>query len=535
MGGSAAGKLGPDLSGTWRNGPDYFIENIVDPNAVIGDAFQLTIVTLKDGTSALRRCRKRVRYRPLPPHHLRAGRVRRRHGRQGASEARASLMPPACSNPSRARYDCPAEISHHSAMTPLRILAAGLVLLTRALPAASTSEFALRDGDTVAFLGDSITAARDYSKLIETYTVLRFPERKIRFVNAGRGGETAKGSLLRLDEAVFAKGATVLTVAYGVNDIGWGTKADAAHKAEYLDGLATIIDRCRDRGVRVFICSAAITAEAPDTAEAGFLQEMCDEGLVLARSKGAGTIDVQRGMREVQRRVLAANATQPDRAKHISLHVGDGVHLNDLGQMAMGYSILKGLGAPADVSTAELDAQDGTVIRDDGCVVSEVRTTGDSLAFTRLDDRLPLNQAPLWMLHGFYIPLGDQLNRYNLSVAHLPEGRYDVLAGGRPLGTWSASELSAGISIASATADPWQPGGPWHAQGHAVKALTDLRDTLDFTRRDMAAFLGAHPRQTELMKTAATIEENLIALQRDMARPVPVDFVIRRADPKAAE
>jgi putative heme-binding domain-containing protein len=50
LGGSSAGKLGPDLTGTWRHGADYFIENIVDPNAVIGDAFQLTIVTLKDGT-----------------------------------------------------------------------------------------------------------------------------------------------------------------------------------------------------------------------------------------------------------------------------------------------------------------------------------------------------------------------------------------------------------------------------------------------------------------------------------------------------
>src|SRR5262245_17122232 len=31
-------------------------------------------------------------------------------------------------------------------------------------------EFALRDGDTVVFLGDSITAARAYGKIIENYT-----------------------------------------------------------------------------------------------------------------------------------------------------------------------------------------------------------------------------------------------------------------------------------------------------------------------------------------------------------------------------
>jgi putative heme-binding domain-containing protein len=46
----AAGKLGPNLNGTWRNGLDYFLENIVDPNAVVGTDFQLNLVTKRDGT-----------------------------------------------------------------------------------------------------------------------------------------------------------------------------------------------------------------------------------------------------------------------------------------------------------------------------------------------------------------------------------------------------------------------------------------------------------------------------------------------------
>jgi len=44
------GKLGPDLAGSWRNGLDYFLENIVDPNAVVGDNFQLNVLTKKDGS-----------------------------------------------------------------------------------------------------------------------------------------------------------------------------------------------------------------------------------------------------------------------------------------------------------------------------------------------------------------------------------------------------------------------------------------------------------------------------------------------------
>lgn len=44
------GNLGPDLTGSWRNGVDYFIENIVDPNAVIGTDFQLNLISKKDGS-----------------------------------------------------------------------------------------------------------------------------------------------------------------------------------------------------------------------------------------------------------------------------------------------------------------------------------------------------------------------------------------------------------------------------------------------------------------------------------------------------
>jgi lysophospholipase L1-like esterase len=98
-------------------------------------------------------------------------------------------------------------------------------------------DFALRDGDTVVFLGDSITAARGYGKVIEEYTLLRYPQRHVRFVNAGHGGDTAAGGLKRLERDVFSHHVTVLTVAYGINDIGWGMKADAEHKQLYLDSI----------------------------------------------------------------------------------------------------------------------------------------------------------------------------------------------------------------------------------------------------------------------------------------------------------
>src|ERR1043165_8168251 len=113
----------------------------------------------------------------------------------------------------------------------MRFHSALAVVTLAALPAASgADDYALRDRDTVVFLGDSITAARTYGKIIENYTLLRYPGRKVEFINSGWGGDTAAGGLKPLERDVFAHHATVLIVAYGVNDIGWGVKADAEHR-----------------------------------------------------------------------------------------------------------------------------------------------------------------------------------------------------------------------------------------------------------------------------------------------------------------
>jgi putative membrane-bound dehydrogenase-like protein len=42
--------LGPSLVGSWRNGLDYFVENIVDPNAVVGESFRTTVIVTQSGT-----------------------------------------------------------------------------------------------------------------------------------------------------------------------------------------------------------------------------------------------------------------------------------------------------------------------------------------------------------------------------------------------------------------------------------------------------------------------------------------------------
>lgn len=398
-------------------------------------------------------------------------------------------------------------------------------------PDVRAAEFALRDGDTVVFLGDSLTAARTYGKFIENYTLLRFPNRKVRFINAGFGGDTAEGGLKRLERDVFAHKATVLTVAFGTNDIGWGVYADEEHKQKYLDGIRGIVTACRERGVRVYLCSAAVTAADPAKSEDSFLQKMCDEGMALSKSLGGEAIDVQRSMREVQKRIATWNEkiNTKDDAKKDSMHVADGVHLNDLGQLAMAFAILKGLGAPADVSSATLDFAEAKVVAADGCEVTKISRDGKRLEFTRLDDGLPFNHGLFFALHYRFVPVPSELNRYLLSVKNLSAGKYDVLAGDRAVGSFTAAQLSEGVNIASTTADAWQPGGPWNAQADALVHLTNARSELAVGNLLGRLHLANDPLVEELAAASQPANERIEELQRLVAKPRPYRFVVQPA------
>lgn len=402
-------------------------------------------------------------------------------------------------------------------------------ILTAALMSLRAADFALHDGDTLAFLGDSITAARGYTKVVEHYTLMRFPERRVRFINAGQGGDTAHGSLQRLERDVFKKGATVLTVAFGINDIGWGTKADDAHRQAYLDGIRGIVTQSKARGIRVFICSPAITAEAPDTAEKGYLQLMVDDGLALARSLGAETIDLSRGMREVQRRVLEGNAREKNPKDHNRLHVDDGVHLNDLGQLAMGHAMLRGLGAPTEVSSLTVDASALRTVAAENCTVSGLKRLPDGVEFRRLDRGLPLNLGIFGALNFRWIPIPDTINGYRLKVTGLEPGEYEVRVEGRLLGRYPADRLARGENIASATSNGWEPGGPWDAQSDAVREIVDARDEAWGGEHFRLQFNADNPGSAKIRRRAKAADDALVELARSIAKPYPYRFEIRKA------
>jgi hypothetical protein len=116
-----------------------------------------------------------------------------------------------------------------------------------------------------------------------------------------------------------------------------------------------------------------------------------------------------------------------------------------------------------------------------------------------------------------------------LTVKNLKPGKYTVTADGRGLGDFSAEQLAAGVNIASATADPWQPGGPWDAQGWSLNYLTEARNQNAEVAKLRDEYLKTNPNRETILKQVAAINQQLEQAQRTVAKPATYHFVIRPA------
>lgn len=90
------------------------------------------------------------------------------------------------------------------------VLVAGLAGTALAAP--------FRDGERVVFWGDSITHGGLYTKMLADFYLTRYPDRVVRFYNAGVAGDNAGAAMMRFEDDVQRWRPTVVTLMFGMND-----------------------------------------------------------------------------------------------------------------------------------------------------------------------------------------------------------------------------------------------------------------------------------------------------------------------------
>jgi hypothetical protein len=196
----------------------------------------------------------------------------------------------------------------------------------------------------------------------------------------------------------------------------------------------------------------------------------------------------------------------------------------------MAWAILKGLGAPADVSRAEFAAPAGTVAVAEHCAISNVKIADSGLSFDRLDEALPMPVDARAETALKIAPVLADLSRYELRITGLAPGNYEVKIDGESVARVSRDKLAEGLNLSDLP-------GPVTKQCRTVLSLVLQKNDVFFRRwRDVQLFnlptwaenpASANGRAAELAKLDRQIVD--LESQIDTARkPVLRRFEIKQ-------
>lgn len=208
----------------------------------------------------------------------------------------------------------------------------------------AAGEIAIKDGDSIAFMGDSLTQL-GFTQKPNGYVHLVIEGLKQAGVNAapipaGVGGNTTRHMLARLDKDVIEKKPVWMTLNSGIND------SVSLSVEEFAANLAKIVDKASAAGIKVILMNTTIGAgenmESPDSLKR---LKFCEEFKKLAKERDMLLVDLNTVMsKELTER-------KKDGVKGVNLTY-DGTHLNGLGNQIVAAEILKTLGvSESDIVT----------------------------------------------------------------------------------------------------------------------------------------------------------------------------------------
>ncbi len=380
-----------------------------------------------------------------------------------------------------------------------------LICFALALAAnAQGADFLIHNGDRVVFLGDSITEQRLYTTYIEAYALTRHPDWSLAFRNVGWGGDTSwlrqrfhpdEKKLFAADAAdqqamiedavgrglardVLPLKPTLVTIKFGMNDHSYQPFREDIFRA-YVRSQAELAKELASNSARVvFLTPQPIEEKRPDPdkdARNESLRRFSDGLKDLATKAGADFVDQFDPYMKIMLRERAANPTA-------MIGGGDAVHPGPIGHTIMAWAILKGMGASASVSSAEIDGSARKLVKAEGCQVTNLKFATDAITFDRLDQALPMpideRAEPALKL----APILDDLDRYELRITGLPEGSYEIKIDGESAGKASAKDLAKGWNLANAS-------GPITKQSREVLKLVFDKNNAFFHRwRDVQLY-----------------------------------------------
>lgn len=338
--------------------------------------------------------------------------------------------------------------------------------------ASSASQF--QAGDRWCAIGDSITHTGFYTDYIYLFYATRFPDRPIDFFNCGSAGDTAKGTVSRLQKDILRHHPTVATIMLGMNDVRrsfYSSKFNAPDAQAQRDAaidvhvanMRTLAEQLKAAGIRLIFITPSIfddTVDLKNERNPGVNAALgrCAENVKkLASEFNASLVDFHGPMSRL-------NLEQQKLNPKFTLIGPDRIHPKEMGSFVMAYLFLKAQGVSPFVAD----------VIEDAAGKSEVSFTYSASA---LPFPVPDECAAALKL----VPFTQELNQERLRVTNLQPGKYKLLIDDQPIESFTAAELQQGINLVARTNTPQYQQAVSVAQLNAQRyRLVQILRTLDF-------------------------------------------------------
>jgi lysophospholipase L1-like esterase len=354
-----------------------------------------------------------------------------------------------------------------------------------------------KQGDRVAFVGNSITDGGHYHSYIWLYYMTRFPYRELRMFNCGVGGDTSENILNRLDGDIFSTHPTVLTLTFGMNDSGYyeynGDNprqfADerVAFARKYFSQIETRLKGLDD--TRIVMIGTSPYDETAQIENVAFKNKNAAMRRIIEFQRAAAEQNRWEFL-DYNAPMTAINTAQQQTNPAFTLCGSDRIHPDNDGHMVMAYLFLKAQGmAGVKVADVTVDSRKANVVTSDNCEISHIKKSGRTLSFDYLAGALPYpldtiargwgQKKPQAAIRQIIPSFVSEMNTERLCVTGL-KGNYRLLIDDEPITTLTAKELADGINLTD------YPFTPQYQQALAVMALNEERWDIERRFRDYA-------------------------------------------------
>lgn len=376
------------------------------------------------------------------------------------------------------------------------------------------------DGDTICFVGNSITHAGQYHEFIQLFYATRFPDIKLQFINNGISGDNALNILDRLHSDILIHNPDHVFLMTGMNDVVRtlyfrGAASDAIIKKRkaalerYEDNTTKLVEEFLGQKINTILLTPSIYDQYSKIEKENNFG--CNDALIdcsaqlhrLGKQFQLAVIDLNANMKSIMDKGLVKDSL-------FTIVGKDRVHPGTEGHFIMASKILTDLEPVSVVANMGFDSKSRDLINKENCKIDVTEFSNKALRFRCQENALPfpisksLEKALSWT------NFEKHFNIQKLVVKNLKPGNYKLHIDKILIGTYTGDQLETGINLAH------NPKTPQYRQALQVKALCETYRKTAFQLRVIPfienKFLKAYQGEKTIEALSLYLDEQLEAI-----------------------